>query len=335
MNISHSQIFYNFLFLLVSLFLVTPSTMSDDNNTNRSITQEGDDDDLSSAGIIQKTLEKYESEATKSSFVLPPTEEISFFPSTTPVADKHRRSAVSTVTPVATVASYTTAKWNGDNGTFEEPIDDLASDSSNKKKVRNVSNNRKKTTYTSTSYKKHSFTYADEADEVQLMKVENKKKRAEPSDKTKTQSECKKIKTQPSMASLGFVDASPPFSEQALCTSCGNRGYMCHNYQFSGYCTKACMSYLQFNHNGWQSGFNVETMERVFYNAYNEVRRVNVQERFGYYCPGWIEIPECMRKKALATAVDLGYNPKLCDELRLHNENGKKKYEEAQDNHRA
>ena len=42
-----------------------------------------------------------------------------------------------------------------------------------------------------------------------------------------------------------------------------------------------------------------------------------------------------MKTKALHIAVDLGFNTKLCSELRDHNENAKKKYEEAQDNHRA
>ena len=137
------------------------------------------------------------------------------------------------------------------------------------------------------------------------------------------------------IASLGFMDPSPPFSQQNRCSSCGNKGYMCHDKMYSTYCTKACMAFLQTNSGGWQLGFNVERMETTFFNAYNEKRRVDLEERFGFYNTDWFEIPDCMRKGFLQSAINLGYNPKLCSDLENHNSGGQKKYLEALKNFRG
>ena len=94
--------------------------MSDANEHNNCPrTQAEDEDDLSSAGIIQKAISDYEQQSKKSTLALPPTDEISFFPSTTPVADSYRRTSsnILTVKP-ATVAS-SSAKWNSNRGSFE------------------------------------------------------------------------------------------------------------------------------------------------------------------------------------------------------------------------
>ena len=298
-----------------------------------------DDDDLSSAGLIQRAIDGYEESSKKSSVALPPTREISFFPSTTPQADKYRRSSTSqfstaTVTPNSVSSSSLSGRRTH---TKSQPVDEeRISYGTNNDRVRiKNEHNVQKLSYPSTNHKQHYNNEQQDDDEVQLMKVERKRASCSSDQKSTKLKKHRKDDSQYTLATLGLVDPAPPLSVQPICISCGNKGYMCHHYQFSGYCTKACMSYLQTNREGWEAGFNVETMERIFYNAYNEARRVTFEERFGYYNPRWVEIPSCMKTKALHIAVDLGFNTKLCSELRDHNENAKKKYEEAQGNYRA
>ena len=299
-----------------------------------------DDDDLSSAGLIQKAIAGYEESRKKSSVALPPTREISFFPSTTPQADKYRRSSTSqfstaTVTPNS--VSCTSLVSGGRTHTKSQPVDEERiryGTNNDRVRIKNE-HNIQKLSYLSTNHKQHYNNEQQDDDEVQLIKVKRKWASCSSDQKSTKLKKHRKDDSQYTLATLGLVDPAPPLSVQPICISCGNKGYMCHHYQFSGYCTKACMSYLQTNREGWEAGFNVETMERIFYNAYNEARRVTFEERFGYYNPRWVEIPSCMKTKALHIAVDLGFNTKLCSELRDHNENAKKKYEEAQGNYRA
>ena len=134
---------------------------------------------------------------------------------------------------------------------------------------------------------------------------------------------------------LGFHDPSPPFSQQPLCKYCGNKGYACHNKIYSTYCTKACYDYLQNNKQGWYSGFDQDIMEGVFVKAYNEKRRVELEENHGYYCPKSFELPQCMRSDSMKHAVILGDNPLMCHDLEKHNEGGYKRWLEAKKNYRS
>ena len=166
------------------------------------------------------------------------------------------------------------------------------------------------------------------SDKIQLKTVETNTEIASPS---------KSVEDTPSevinnIATLGFVTPLPPFSQQPTCVHCGNKGYACHNYMYSGYCTKACFHYLQHNTIGWEAGFDTGTMEKVFKTAYNEKRRVELEERHGYYSHVWVEVPKCMKLKSLRHAVLLGDNPQLCDDLAKHNKAGHNKYLEAKRN---
>ena len=134
------------------------------------------------------------------------------------------------------------------------------------------------------------------------------------------------------IALMGFWNPSPPFLEQPLCPHCGNRGYACHNYIYGNYCTKACLHYLQYSKQGWDTGFNQTSMENVFKKAYNEKRRVECEERHGYYNLGSEAIPDCMRHGSMTNAVTLFDNPRLCKELTDHNNKGKRKYLDAKKN---
>ena len=134
---------------------------------------------------------------------------------------------------------------------------------------------------------------------------------------------------------LGFVSPSPPFSQQHLCTHCGNRGYACHNKVYSTYCTKACLHYLQHNTDGWLAGFDPNTMEQTFIKAYNEKRRVELEENHGYFCPNHFVVPQCMRNDLMKHAINLGDNPRLCSDLEMHNVGGRQRWNEAKKNYRG
>ena len=178
--------------------------------------------------------------------------------------------------------------------------------------------------------KKPSVTPLDKNTELQRKKVSlpNDKKKASTTTYVSPSNNVKDI------SSMGFVTPAKPFSEQPLCPHCENRGYSCHNKVYSTYCTKACMNYLQNNHNGWESGFDANTMEQIFEKAYNEKRRVELEENYGYYSPDNMHLPKCMINDSLRHAIELGDNPKLCDDLAKHNEGGYNMYLEAMSNHR-
>ena len=83
------------------------------------------------------------------------------------------------------------------------------------------------------------------------------------------------------------------------CKYCGGIGKYCQNKMYSKNCVKACYSYLHNSAHTVFSGFCPERMENIFVGAYNNVRRVDLEGRFNYYCPDWLEIPRCMRKGSL------------------------------------
>ena len=89
---------------------------------------------------------------------------------------------------------------------------------------------------------------------------------------------------------------------------------------------------MQNNTIGWEAGFNITAIERIFNTAYNEKRRVELEERHGYYSHVWLEVPKCMKIKSLQHAILLGDNPHLCEELSKHNKASHKKYLEAKRN---
>ena len=116
------------------------------------------------------------------------------------------------------------------------------------------------------------------------------------------------------------------------CKYCGGIGKYCQNKMYSKYCVKACYSYLHNSAHGVFSGFCPERMENIFVGAYNDVRRVDLEGRFNYYCPDWLEIPRCMRKGSLCVAIDMGFKPQLTNNIKDHNETGYARYMEAKQN---
>ena len=41
--------------------------------------------------------------------------------------------------------------------------------------------------------------------------------------------------------------------------------------------------------------------------VYNEIRRADVFQKFGYYCPETFSVPKCMELGSMHDAVDLGF----------------------------
>ena len=101
---------------------------------------------------------------------------------------------------------------------------------------------------------------------------------------------------------------------------------MCHNVRYPKYCLKAANDYLQSNNDGWLSGFSPPRMESDFASAYNEIRRVDIELRFGYYHSGHFRVPKCMELSSMQEAVDLGFTPALGGLLDKENEEGKDTY---------
>ena len=130
------------------------------------------------------------------------------------------------------------------------------------------------------------------------------------------------------------LEPTPPvLSGKQICEGCGNRGIRCHNKLYSLYCSKAVHEYMNNNANGdWCIGFDTDRMERVYYNAYNEARRVDLHQRFGYYSAEWHDVPGCMVRQSLSTAVNMCFKQEFGENLEKHNDKGKKNYWEARRN---
>ena len=278
---------------------------------------------------------------------------------TTPTADKYRLkpNCTNNVTPLRTDEKMQKRKnglyWQNKYGVMN--MDDEEEDEVKPKRQRRSSNKRitrsssqvvcSKKESSSTSIKQQ-LNQQNSDDEVVFMKkvetvneVRNNDVVSKPTKLVMNNNFCaaplSKQTTQIGIESLGFVNPSPPFSKQPLCTHCGNRGYACHNKVYSTYCTKACYNYLQNNENHWLAGFDTDTMEQIFITAYNEKRRVELEENHGYYCPNKFGLPMCMRNDSMIHAVSLGDNPRLCKDLDNHNEGGRKRWMEAKKNYRS
>ena len=278
--------------------------------------------------------------------------------SVTPATNKYRRgSSNRTITPSSNGSpsiERSAARWYKKRKTID--VEGFSSENEEKETTLRRSRRRRTATVVVQNSSVKSFSSSPSTtsshrhnnnndDDVQIMKVKSSTMISERTDRKVASVSSDKMKKvcqdkastftstfESSITSLGFLNPSPPFSEQPLCKHCGNRGYACHNYIYGNYCTKACLHYLHHNTFGWDAGFDPNTMEKTFANAYNEKRRVELEERHGYYSQDWKEVPRCMKLKSMAHAVTLGDNPILCSQLTAHNDAGRKKYLEAKRN---
>ena len=125
-----------------------------------------------------------------------------------------------------------------------------------------------------------------------------------------------------------------------FCALCGNYGKFCHDKRYGRYCIKAVYAYL---HNttkvetfgeDW-TAYSSESVIAVFKKAYNEKRKCDLEDRFGYYNPNWVELPTCLSRFSLQEATDIKYNPMLIKELKIKNEEGYQKFCNAKGQYNA
>ena len=88
-------------------------------------------------------------------------------------------------------------------------------------------------------------------------------------------------------------------------------------------------NYLYNNDDGWLEGFSPARMERVFVVAYNEIRRADVFQKFGYYNPETFSVPKCMELGSMHDAVDLGFKNEVDKKLKVKNDEGREMYFKA------
>ena len=76
-------------------------------------------------------------------------------------------------------------------------------------------------------------------------------------------------------------------------------------------------------------------MERVFVVAYNEIRRADVFQKFGYYNPETFSVPKCMELGSMHDAVDLGFKNEVDKKLKVKNDEGREMYFKAKFENRS
>ena len=128
------------------------------------------------------------------------------------------------------------------------------------------------------------------------------------------------------IAPLLFDPTPNPRDFEKVCPFCHNVAFLCHEKRYSNYCYQAVYSYLQDKNNGLLAVFSPARLESVYMSAYNEIRRVDMFQRFGYYTPGWLRVPKCMELNSMKMAADMGYYPDLCEKVRKGNEHGRTQF---------
>ena len=132
-----------------------------------------------------------------------------------------------------------------------------------------------------------------------------------------------------------------PTSKHHVCEYCGNKGALCQDFRYRRYCLKAVYCYLVSSERPssarsqpW-NGVNPDSVSGVFIQAYNEKRRVDIEDHFGFYNPNWMELPRCIRKLSYQDALNLAGKTNLMDLVKACNENGFKNYCNAKRRNKA
>ena len=121
------------------------------------------------------------------------------------------------------------------------------------------------------------------------------------------------------------------FMYSNICRGCQNTFEYCHERKYSKYCLKAVYSYI----NNVNEDVDCDEITGVFKRAYNDCRRCDVENRFGYYNPNWLDVPTCMRERSQQEAITMGNNTVMINKLKDNNEEGYRHYKEAVNDHRS
>ena len=222
-----------------------------------------------------------------------------------------------------------------------EEDDDVLRANRRKKQMRKKWISPNTTPVSSFSHSNKNLVYQNEGKKV-IIKTEKveRKKAAVATDKKKQHSTppIASISVRTSCKTFRFAN-EPPRPTQAVyedvCIFCKNKMYLCHNNIYSEYCMQACHSYLHTNNKGWLDGFSPYRMEKVFGNAYSEIRRTHIFLKHGFYTHEKFLVPKCMEISSMLDAVDLGFKQDVDGALRERNEEGKQVYLQAKSEHKG
>ena len=303
--------------------------------------------DAEASQIIRDTLDNYEAELkahskeSPSSIVRSGSGSFVFTtacPKVTPSSTirENAHSQQNTLTPVAKRGINNDEKYSdsdSDSGESVTPYHLQTMQQKTKKRKNRRKDAAAVSSLSSTHYDKKMKT---EDDSICIKQKMNKPRRTKVSvaiDRTKQQRLPNEIRvsTNNSVTTSPFhVNPNGTTADYELCLHCKSRKYMCHNVRYRKYCLQAAHIYLHTNNHGWLAGFSPARMESVFASAYNKIRKVDINQMFGYYHSGYIRVPKCMELHSMQEAVDLGFTPSLGTMLEEENAQGKEAYFRAQ-----
>ena len=300
--------------------------------------------DVEASQIIRDTLAEYDAEL-KSNHSKSPSNSFlrsgsGSFVFTSGVPEVTPSSAGNTLTPDAK-RDFTINKGKKENSDNEDDEESVTSYYLPRveRKLKRREKRRKETeavavsSFSSTHYDKKMKSVDDAIHIKQEIKKPGRATVSVPSDRIKQQrppNEIKVISNNSVSSSPLYINPNPTAADYEVCLHCKSRKYMCHDVRYRKYCLQAANDYLQCNTHGWLSGFSPARMESVFASAYNEIRRIDIYQSFGYYHSGYLRIPKCMELNSMQEAVDLGYTPALGRMLEKENAEGKESYFRSQ-----
>lgn len=106
---------------------------------------------------------------------------------------------------------------------------------------------------------------------------------------------------------------------EEICEECETVVSRCDNVLYGKYCIKAVYQY--YRERGSSHPFARREIKGIFYDAYHEVRRVHIQNKYGYFVGYERDLPKCMEDKSLLLGLSLIHN--LCLGRQLNEENNK------------
>ena len=115
------------------------------------------------------------------------------------------------------------------------------------------------------------------------------------------------------------------------CVHCGNIDGFCHEKKYSNYCLKAIYTY----YSGLTDELDDEHIKSLYQRAYNDVRRADIEIRFGYFIGNWLDVPQCMVQGSMQWSLHIGESENYQKKIKKHIMKGKKKYCDAKNGRMA
>ena len=109
-----------------------------------------------------------------------------------------------------------------------------------------------------------------------------------------------------------------------VCNKCNNYVSTCDNKMYGKYCIKAVYNYHR--ERGCKRLLIPGEIRGVFSEAYNEIRRVTIHNKYSYFDGHERDIPQCMEDKSLFVSHSLVHNLRLASQLKAENNDGGTNY---------